>query len=703
MPFYVPFDKYETAVLIEAYMDVETGRLKREEAVKRVSTALRKRAIDAGKSVDDKFRCVAGISSQMQKLRAVIEKGNQVPNHTNVSQVFMDVVNLYFHDREQFEILLGSEKKDKNSTDCRRKKSSISTQEKQNQNTESNRMQNQDYIRYLNSLHNYNAQNSNAYGEKNVGSEFFSEVAVKVGLCTYIEKQLQEKEPHVLILTGHAGDGKTSIMYQVLKDFNIAFQTDEKISDIKLPTGKSCRCIKDYSELSDSEKKTVLKECVRLPEEGKYVFMVSNTGPLINTFEALFAEADREAAKMRLIDAMDSNSGEIFDLYGYKISVVNVALVDNTNFAVSFVKNLVKDSLWEKCAECRKRDFCHIYRNRNLIVKNEQRVYEFIRDHYIWLVEHGTRLTIRSMTEQLAFMITGGVECKNVISMDKYKMLFFNLFFGYVGLKSNDRANSIIAVREAKQCGYDKKRLRADEKLLIDCDYKAAFGEDLEDILIETYNRGDGNLSGWPEFLRRAYIFANIITDKQQRSDDSEDIFSKQFENYLKLRCGKAKPTKADTNIIIDALSMMYLGRIAEDSANEIPITLSKSSGLTQNVQLVTGYVQTRRMNLRARETKDSTFDEKHKRYELLLEVDKRPLTSVISLPMLNYFEELRNGIISTNIDPQLSHGVESLKAQLSKECNDEESGIIEMIVLRNKKNEDYRLEIGEDLVVQRV
>ena len=555
----------------------------------------------------------------------------------------------------------------------------------------------------LNSLHNYNAQNSNAYGEKNVGNEYFTEVAVKVGLCTYIERQLQEKEPHVLILTGHAGDGKTSIMYQVLKDFKIEFKTDVKISDITLPTGKVCRCIKDYSELSDSEKKTVLKECVKLPEEGMYVFMVSNTGPMINTFETLFDEADREAAKMKLIDAMDSNSGEIFDFYGFKISVVNVALVDNTNFAVSFVRKLVKGSLWEKCAECRKREYCHIYRNRNLIVKNEQRVYEFIGDHYIWLVEHGIRLTIRSMTEQLAYMITGGVECENVVSMDKYKMLFFNLFFGYVGLKSNDRANSIIAVREAKQCGYDKKRLRADEKLLIDCDYKAAFGEDLEEILIETYKRGDGNLVGWSEFVRRAYIFANIITDKQQRSDDSEDIFSKQFENFLKLRSGKAKPTKADTNIIVDALSMMYLGRTAEDSANEIPITLSKSSGLTQNVQLVTGYVQTRRMNLKARETKDSTFDEEHKRYELLLEVDRHPLTSVISLPMLNYFEELRNGIISTNIDPQLSHGVESLKAQLSKECNDEESSIIEMIVLRNKKNEDYRLEIGEDLVVHRV
>ena len=32
-----------------------------------------------------------------------------------------------------------------------------------------------------------------------------------------------------------------------------------------------------------------------------------------------------------------------------------------------------------------------------------------------------------------------------------------------------------------------------------------------------------------------------------------------------------------------------------------------------------------------------------------------------IQPPMLDYFEELKNGVIATNIDPQLSHGVESL------------------------------------------
>lgn len=54
-----------------------------------------------------------------------------------------------------------------------------------------------------------------------------------------------------------------------------------------------------------------------------------------------------------------------------------------------------------------------------------------------------------------------------------------------------------------------------------------------------------------------------------------------------------------------------------------------------------------------------------------------------LSLPMIDYFEELRNGVISTNIDPQLSHGIESLKAQLMRVVftSDDE---LEMIILNN-------------------
>lgn len=221
-------------------------------------------------------------------------------------------------------------------------------------------------------------------------------------------------------------------------------------------------------------------------------------------------------------------------------------------------------------------------------------------------------------------------------------------------------------------------------------------------ILIEA-QKNDGYVSGWIEFLRRAYIFTNIETDPEKKSRDNEDIFSKQFERYLELREGYSTPSKSDTNLIIDALSMMYLGKVADSTTGEIPITLNKASGLTQNVQLVTGSIPIRKISLVQRVTKDSKFDENHKRYDLKLKVDKEELNSVISLPMLDYFEELRNGIISTNIDPQLSHGVESLKAQLAKEFNDEDDDTIEMIVLRNNDSIDYRLEITADNKIRSV
>ena len=306
------------------------------------------------------------------------------------------------------------------------------------------------------------------------------------------------------------------------------------------------------------------------------------------------------------------------------------------------------------------------------------------------------------MTEQLAYMITGGVECNQVVPQEKDKMLFFNLFFGYIGLKNNERANTIVAIREAKRCGYDKKRLRADEKLTINCDYSVSFGDEMNNIIVES-QKNNGYISGWIEFLRRAYIFTNIETDEKKKSQDSEDIFSKQFGRFLKLRDGITKPSMADTKLIIDALSMMYLGQIADDSTNGIPITLNKTSGLTQNVQLVTGLITTRYMKLEVNPAKDSQFDKNHNRNELRLKINKKLLDIVITLPMLDYFEELRNGIISTNIDPQLSHGVESLKAQIAKECNDDNNDYIEMIVLKNNKSDEYSLEITEDYKIRRV
>lgn len=556
-------------------------------------------------------------------------------------------------------------------------------------------MVNKEYIMYLNSLHNYNAQNQNAYGEKNVTSPFFNDVMVKVGLCDFIYERLNGSQPHIIILTGHAGDGKTSIMYQVLKDLEIEFDVNEKISDINLPSGKICRCIKDFSELADDEKRDVLVEVMDSPKQDKFVFMVANTGPLINTFGELFDdEVESERAKIKLIDAMDNNTGSINDIMGNKITVINVATVVNTYFATEFLDKLLQEKLWNNCEQCCKKEYCHICRNKELILKNKKQVFDFINMHYVWLTEHGKRLTIRSMTEQLAYMITGGTNCEEVVREEMYKYLFSNLFFGYIGTKENNKALSILAVKEAQKCMYDNKRLRSDELLLVNREYGVLFGKEITEILKNAEVK-NAYVSGWAEFLRRTYMFTNIVTDENVIEGDYEDIFSKQFRRFLALRNGETTPAKSDANLICDALSMIYIGTTNNDQ--QIPLTLSRESGIAQNVQLITGTLSTRYIKVVQDKTKDSMFNKGRERYVLKLEVNKSVLECELSLPLLDYFEALKNGIISTNIDPQLSHGVESLKAELSKEMDDPDDDSFEMIILRNNGNKPVCLEITDN------
>ena len=562
-------------------------------------------------------------------------------------------------------------------------------------------MNNKMYIDYLNSLHNYNAQNENAYGERNVDNPYFKETMVRVGLCDYIKDGLMGREPHIVILTGHAGDGKTSIMYQVLTDLGAEFDTKQKTSEVKLPNGAKCFCVKDFSELpEEAENQTsrirVMRKAVEMVENGNYVFMVANTGPLINTFGELFdTDEEKEKTRIQLINMMDNNAGEIVKINDVRICVINVATVDNGYFATEFLENIIQDKLWESCQCCQKCDFCHIYRNRQLVVENKSKVFEFIHNHFIWLTEYGTRLTIRSMTEQLAYMFTGGMSCEEVTYNEPYKYLFSNLFFGYIGTKQNERALNIIAVNAANHCLYDHKRLRSDEKLLVDKNYKELFGGVIEKNIVEAEQK-NAFISGWTEFLRRTYLFMNIVTDRESVLHDYEDAFSKQFKRYLALRDGTDSPSKVDANLIADALSMVYVGTPSDGA--EIPLTLSRETGITQNVQLITGTIPVRKLRVEQIKTTDSTFNKGKDRYELKLKIDKKVLNTVLSLPMLDYFEELKNGVIATNIDPQLSHGVESLKTQISDMLkDDEDENVVEIVVLKNSGNDNIRLELTND------
>ena len=541
-----------------------------------------------------------------------------------------------------------------------------------------------EFVKYLNGLHNYYAQNQNAYGERNVKSPYYKEVLVPIDVCDYIIDSINNNSPHIIILTGHAGDGKTSIMFQVLEHFGKQLDPQMPRQNITVDNNKEICCIKDFSEFSDENKLKILTEVMEYPPTGKYVFMVANTGPLINTFGNLFTDSDdSEKAKMALIEAMDSNDGIVKDIFGYRMLVINVASIDNVGFAGKYLDKVIGEKLWQPCQECSKKASCHILRNHNLIKENMARVCEFIENFYIWQTEYGTRLTIRSIAEHLAYMITGGYDCENIIADEDYQfkrnpheMLFSNLFFGYEGIISNPLANNIFAVRKAKESGIFLRRIRADEELLIRRNYQQLFGRDVID-LIEKVDNKIKIRKDFDDELRRMYLFMNIASSEQHQKD-IEDIFSKQFIPYLSVRNKSATPTKNQKNLVIDALRMIYLGTVISTN-NMIPITMGTEVGIMQSVQMIAGELNTGDIELMSKD--DSALNKKRK--NLILKIKKKEVCH-LTLPMVNHFEELKNGVIATNIDPQLSRGIENIKSKLL-ELADTDDDQLDFLVMDNK------------------
>lgn len=533
-----------------------------------------------------------------------------------------------------------------------------------------------EFVQYLNGLHNYNAQNQNAYGERNVESPFYAKTMVPIEICDYIVKSIEENSPHIILLTGHAGDGKTSIMFQVLDRLAVHASFSEPIQEVETASGKEICCIKDFSELSDKKKVKILSEVLELPSKGIFVFMVANTGPLINTFGKIMTDYNKNEVEMSLIEAMDSNDGKIRDLLGYKLMVINIATIENTGFVRKYLEKILAPELWKPCECCEKKEYCHIFLNRNLIESNNERVSEFIEDYYIWQSEYGTRLTIRSMTEHIAYMMTGGDDCGNVSPIMAHEKLFSNLFFGFEGIISNPLADNVLAVRFAKESGLYRRRLRTDEELLIRRNYQHLFGKSLNEI-IDKVDIGTKLRKEFDNELRRMYLFMNISSDEQHKKD-LEDIFSKQFLPFIMVRNHGQKPTKSQKNLVIDALRMIYLGTVISNN-HTIPITMGTEGGITQSVQLIAGELYEGDIELAA--NRDSALN--NGKNNLVLKIKKKDVCT-LTLPMIDHFEELKNGVISTNMDPQLSYGIENLKSRLL-ELADVDEDKFDFLVMDNK------------------
>lgn len=96
-----PWNKYEIALLIDAYERIKEGKISRKEAISQLSLRLRAKVIAQGGAISDKYRNENGMDWQLTIIDYTINDG--VSGKFNPSQIFVEVVNDYKNNNREFQ------------------------------------------------------------------------------------------------------------------------------------------------------------------------------------------------------------------------------------------------------------------------------------------------------------------------------------------------------------------------------------------------------------------------------------------------------------------------------------------------------------------------------------------------------------------------------------------------------------------------
>lgn len=554
-----------------------------------------------------------------------------------------------------------------------------------------------DFINYLNSTNNVGGNSTGSLAETQVKSRYYDSVKVDRRLGTYITNCVQSGNHKAFILTGHAGDGKTSILVQVLKSLN-RLQDCEGLCVQK--EYDDFIYYKDMSEIAADKQVEALRSAVTAPKRGKTSLLISNTGPLLKAFEALikakkenggeqFSDNDRMDLQSTLLTQLDINKDELLQIEGYEFVLVNIARVDNVPFAVRIFKKILAPQLWTPCATCECAGRCPIKNNYDLVTAQFDRVAHFIENYYRFLYENDKRMTIRQMVGQISFALTGNLTC-DYIKNRHLKEPFFvynfaNLFFGYKGLKKAKDVAQIKGIEQIQNLELDRIALDVDYSLFVSNDFSCFMPKiqkelisltqryrkhyqitDEEQLLDEKKQEEELRLR---RSVRRLYLIFSLCESDAHTDHIMNQIFGESYTDYRKL-ISSQQPNVMLRNmqgIVFESLYIKNTGYLPEGKT-DLPLTLRREDDVFQNVMIVLGEVGKSDLKV-VQERSTNQFEDVESKFDLYLKLGDKKFK--LSLPMLTYFNNLIDGAISSNNNPALTHGIAQLDALLLEQFSE--------------------------------
>lgn len=570
-----------------------------------------------------------------------------------------------------------------------------------------------EFVEYLNSTNNIGGNSTGSLAEAQVKSPYFDSVKIDRKIGRRITTEIQQGIYRAYILTGHAGDGKTSILVQVLKSLGL-LDNGEGLSVSK--EHEQLFYVKDMSEVSEQDQVNYLKRALSAPNDGKTSILISNTGPLLNAFLALVEIEKQEAGsemsseerielQSKLLTQLDKNEDKEIEVGEYSFVLVNIARVDNVYFAKSILKKIVAEELWEKCTLCPMVSKCPVFYNRNQIFSQYDRVGDFIDNYYRFLYENDKRMTIRQMVGHISYGITGNLTCEKVENDMLKSPLFFynfaNLFFGYRGLTAEKEALQIKGVQHIRELGIDAIALNVDYNLFVNHNYSyfpvsvRGLIDDLTNKsrknfqIVEDENTQHANQEKNAEFrraVRRFYLLYGMPTDNEPIEDLYNQIFGSNFVDYKKLITSEQSTSmkRKIQGVVYKALYIKNTGFLPPSNTDMLlPLTLRREDDVYQSVLLVLGEVNKTDIKIETQKI-SSQLEDMDEKYELFIKLKDSYFK--LSLPMLKYFNDLIDGAVRSNNNPALTHGIASLDTLLLEEFgnNNMTGGDCEISVIVN-------------------
>lgn len=560
------------------------------------------------------------------------------------------------------------------------------------------------FVSYLNSLSNVSAGNENATAEAQITSDYFSCIEVTNPITDFVYEKLTTKQCNI-ILTGNAGDGKTTIALDIFTKVSgerRPLRPIEKLIDQKLII------IKDMSELDEKDRVSILNEAIGSDEN---YLIISNTGTLMESFSIL-RDQGLGRSDSELLNVLEADKPCLF--FDDNFLVLNIGRLDSIKTACAVFKRMLEKDNWQICNECSMLKYCPISQNVTLLQDRLALVHERIVLLYRKLFEYSVRLTMRQMIGHLAYAVTAGLECENIKNMSQTDLehnigryLFFNRFFGDNGINVSPEALQLFPVQQILKAEFGivpdpdferKAWMKGSSKFNILGDFK------LPQNMLNKLFTDDGTIAR--RQLRRLAYFFGFMNNAGGIRFISTYLRSPMLLEYIDLLSDSKKIMPAKESIlkvkILQVLQEYFIGvKLPEDRRQTDDLYITVKQGINgSGTQMV--LADFRDSDFKLIKKPHYTVGDIQKR-KLCLKLNKGPELLELDLPFFDYVAQRYEGEMAEELSSYYADRLERFKVELIKNYHantgEEKQYLRLMMIGTDRKFKFIKLAIAENRV----